>query len=145
MGYQNVLLHTMLYSVFLYFHLNIGHIIRFLMCFVNTWDHSSTSIKWGCVIWILLYCFVNCFFFSIQWIQLQWSFIMCVELSVHHKTFLKRQNKEWVCGDVKKTGYPLLLVYVSLLWLVFAQEIQQWKGLQFSSGHLGFIYFTAFL
>jgi len=50
---------------------------------------------------------------------------MCVELSVHHKTFLKRQNKEWVCGDVKKTGYPLLLVYVSLLWLVFAQEIQQ--------------------
>lgn len=48
---------------FLCFHMNIGHIIIFLRCSANTWDLSPASVKWGCVITILLYCFLNCLFF----------------------------------------------------------------------------------
>lgn len=74
-------------------------VVGFVFSFEH-WSHYCIS-KVFCehfrpsedVIRILLSCFLNClFFFPIQWTQLQWSFIMYVQLSIQHKSFLKKDG-----------------------------------------------------
>lgn len=124
-----IVIHNVLLWV-LYFHLNIGHIIVFLR---EQFRPSEDVIR------ILLSCFLNCLFFNTtNTIAVVFHYV-CVTFYSAQIFLKKRRNKKYVGGGVKKTGYPWSLVHVSSLWLLFAQETQQCKDLQFSSGHLSSI------
>lgn len=90
---------------FLYFCLNIGHIIIILRYSVDAWDFRTASIKWGHVIGFLLYCFLNWLFFNtISAILVDFHNIFINLYSA--QIFLIWYNKKSVC---EKDHLPLII------------------------------------